>query len=468
MRTLGILALSTALLAGCSFTTASGLSECDVSADCDADQVCSNNFCLPLPAGCGESYPVNGTSPDDIQIGAALPLSLSATNPGAGKDESEVQGLNAILLALDEINQRGVLGRKITLHVCDTAFDATRTATQTQWLVTEKKIVALLTAGSSQTLAAADVTLRNNVLTMSSSGTSPELAKVADTNGGTVGLLWRTAPSDVIQGKVIGDLLLNDTRFNTAARIGMFYLDDPYGQGLFDVITTRLQGRGKIFKAIPYSRKTEPSIISAVTQMDAFDPDLSVLVGFEDDATSIIKFSAGSTNLKASAGHRWFFTDSAKDEALLDDATVVSQVQNAFGTGPAVNGGQAFESFRSRFSAKYSGVDPTGFSFTSHSYDSMYLFGLAMAYSQGTSSAVTGPKMAEGLTKVSSGAQPVELTSVNFTEAATELANGRSINVEGASGSLQFDDTGEAPSPIELWRVGTSRFEPVENIPPPQ
>lgn len=468
MRTVGILALSTALLAGCSFTTASGLTECDVSSDCAENQVCTNNFCLPLPAGCGERYPTTGTTPDDVQIGAVLPLSLSATDPTAGQDASEVQGLNAILLALDEINQRGVLGRKITLHVCDTAFDASRTALQTQWLVNEKKIVALLTAGSSQTLAAADVTLKNNVLTMSSSGTSPELATLADKNDGTVGLLWRTAPSDVIQGKVIGDLLLNDERFNTAAKIGLLYLDDPYGQGLFDVITTRLDGKGKNIKSISYARKTESSILTAVTQMDAFDPDLTVLVGFEDDATSIIKFAAGSNNLKASAGHRWFFTDSVKDEALLDDPGVVAQIQFSFGTAPAVNGGQAFDSFRSRFSAKYNGVDPTGYAFTSHSYDSMYLFGLAMAYSQGTSGEVAGPKMAEGLTKVSSGSEPVQLTSVKFTESANELANGRSIDVEGASGSLQFDETGEAPSPIELWQVGNNTFNFVENIPPPQ
>ncbi|HVG60263.1 MAG TPA: ABC transporter substrate-binding protein [Hyalangium sp.] len=470
MRTVGIVALSTALLAGCSFTTASGLTECDVSSDCQENQVCTNNFCLPLPAGCGQRYPATGTTPEDVQIGAVLPLSLSATDPTAGKDESEVQGLNAILLALDEINQRGVLGRKITLHVCDTAFDAQRTAVQTQWLVNEKKIVALLTAGSSQTLAAAKETLKNNVLTMSTSGTSPELATEPDKNGGTVGLLWRTAPSDVIQGKVIGDLLRNDSRFNTAAKIGVIYLNDLYGQGLFNVINSRLEGwiTEENFKQAYYSRKSESSILTAVTQMDAFNPDLTVLVGFEDDATSIIKFAASSNNLKASAGHRWFFTDSVKDEALLDDATVLAQIQYSFGTAPATNVGQAFSIFRSRFSAQYPGVDPTKYSFTSHSYDAMYLLGLAMAYSQGTSNEVTGPKMAEGLTKMSSGPRPIQLTLVNFTEAANELANGRSIDVEGASGSLQFDDTGEAPSPIELWQVGTTTFNFVEYIPPPQ
>ena len=465
MRALGILTLSTLLLAGCSFTTASGLSECETSADCGENRVCTNNFCLPLPAGCGAQY--GDPSADAVQIGAVLPLSISATNPEAGQDESEVAGLHAILLALDELNQRGAAGKKISLNVCDTAFDELRTAQQTQWLVTEKKIVALLTAGSSQTLAAADVTIKNNVLTMSSSGTSPELAGVSDKNSGTVGLLWRTAPSDVIQGKVIANLLRNDTRFNAATKIGLLYLDDPYGQGLFDVITAQLKGASpaKIIKSIPYKRKDEPSITLAVSQLDASAPNLTVVVGFEDDASLIIKRAANSTNLRLGSNHQWFFTDSAKDQGLLDDSTVRAMLQNAYGTAPATNGGQAFDSFQSRFISKYN-TDPSNYSFTAHSYDAMYLFGLGVAYSQGTSGSVTGPKMAEGLTKVSSG-KVYQFTPVNFTDAATDVAAGRSIDAEGASGSLQFDDTGEAPSPIELWQVSTNTFVHVANIPPP-
>ncbi|WP_224242526.1 ABC transporter substrate-binding protein [Hyalangium gracile] len=463
MRALGSLMLSAALLGGCSLTTAGGLSECETSTDCGENQVCTANFCVPLPAGCGERY--GDPSADAVQIGAALPLSLSATNPDAGKDESEQQGINAILLALEEINQRGAAGKKLALHFCDTAGDPARTALQTQWLVTEKKIVALMTGGSTQTLAASEVTLKNNVLTMSSSATSPELAGVADRNGGTVGLLWRTAPSDVIQGKVVANLLATDSRFASATKIGLLYLDDPYGQGLFNVITGLLKPPAKIVKAFPYTRRTESTITSAVTKLDAEDPDLTVVVGFEDDASLIVKRASNTTHLKASAGHRWFFTDSAKDQALLEDATVKAQVQDAYGTAPAPNGGQAFDSFQSRFIAKY-GRDPSNFSFTAHSYDSMYLFGLAVAYSQGTSGTVTGPKMAEGLTRLSSG-KSYQLTSVNFLDAAGDLAANRSIDVEGASGSLLFDDTGEAPSPIELWQVTNDVFRQVATVPPP-
>jgi branched-chain amino acid transport system substrate-binding protein len=459
MRTLAIMSLSTALLAGCSFTTAGGLSECETSTDCGENQVCSNKFCLPQPAGCGERF--GDLSADAVSIGAALPLSLSATNPTLGKDESEVQGLNAIRLALDEINDRGAAGKKLTLHVCDTAADPTRTAMQTEWLVNEKKIAALLTAGSTQTLAAAAITLPKGVLTMSSSGTSPELTKREDNT--KLGLLWRTAPSDAIQGRVIANLLLNDAEFSTVQRVGILYLDDSYGQGLFNVITEEL-GTRRTVRAVPYARRTD-NIDTPLTQVDTFDPDLTVIVGFEDDVSRIIKRAATSANMKASVGHRWFFSDSAKDGKLLQDSAVLAQIQNAYGTAPAQGAGQAFSAFQSRFISKYS-ADPSNFSFTSHSYDSMYLFGLAVAYSQGTSGSVTGTKMAEGLTKLSSGAS-IQLTSTNFTQAANELAAGRSIDVEGASGSLVFDSAGEAPSPIELWQVQASAFKTIRNVPPP-
>lgn len=468
MRALTLLTLSTTLLAGCSFTTAGGLTECETSAECGMDQVCSSNFCLPepaQPAGCGVHH--GDTGADAVQIGAVLPLSLSATNPDLGKDESEVQGLNAILLALEEINGRGAAGKKISLHLCDTAFDATRTQQQTEWLATEKKIVALLTAGSSQTLAAADITLPRGILTMSSSGTSPELTTREDNT--KLGLLWRTAPSDAIQGSVIANLLLNDAEFSAVQRVGIIYLDDPYGQGLFNVITERLEPHRQVL-AVQYARKAV-NIDGPLSQIDTFDPDLTVLVGFEDDVSRIITRAASSTNLKAEAGHRWFFTDSTKDAALLTDADVLGQIQGAYGTAPAQGAGQAFSAFRSRFISKYNGVDPTSFSFASHSYDSMYLFGLAVAYSQGSSGAVTGTKMAEGLTKMSSGTS-IQLTSSNFTQASGEMAAGRSIDVEGASGSLQFDAAGEAPSAIELWRVEgttveTATFRTVRTEPPP-
>jgi branched-chain amino acid transport system substrate-binding protein len=445
--------LFTVLLSGCSLTTAGGLSECETSADCGGDQVCTNNFCLPQPIGCGARYG-ELSDPNAVQIGAVLPLSLSATDPNQGKDASEEQGLNAILLALEEINQRGAAGRRIALNVCDTASDIPRTRQQTEWLVNDKKITALLTTGSNQTLAAAEVTLPKGVLTMSSTATSPELT-TREPNTST-GLLWRTAPSDAIQGRVIANLLRTAPEFTSVKKVGILYLDDQYGQGLFNVITEQL-GRSREVKSFSYARKAD-NIAGPVALLDNFDPDLTVVVGFEDDVSRIITIAQKeSRNLKQSVGHQWFFTDSVKDAALLDDTTVLAAIQNSYGTAPAQGAGQAFTAFQSRFSSRYN-KDPSEYSFTSHSYDSMYLLGLAVAYAQGQGGQVTGQKMAEALTLVSSSAPAVQMTSSSFSQLSGELASGRSVNVEGASGSLEFDAAGEAPSPIELWQVRNGAF----------
>ena len=76
------------LASGCSFTTAAGLDQCETSADCGADQVCTQGVCLPLPLGCGTLY--GSTDPGAIQMGALVPLHTS-TDPNASMDQSDEQ-----------------------------------------------------------------------------------------------------------------------------------------------------------------------------------------------------------------------------------------------------------------------------------------------------------------------------------------------------------------------------------------
>ncbi len=467
MRALSLMGVLSVLATGCSFTTAAGLEECQTTSDCGADQVCAQNFCLPLPTGCGKIH--GSTDPNAVQMGALLPLSTSTT-PGASLDESDVQALNAALLALEDFNQRGFMGKQISLHFCDTAGDAERTKKQVSWLVDEKKVAAILTAGSSQTLSATAVTVPANVLTLSYSASSPELTSLPDapSSGGTTGLLWRTAPSDAIQGRVIANLLRTDTaRFGTVARVGILYVNDPYGQGLNNAISTELGNTAPTMAVKGFSYPRRGDVKTALTQLNDFKPDITVLMAFADDAVVILKEASTLANLKRGStnttGHRWFFSDSVKDVAVLGDTQVRDLVQGFYGTAPAQGAGQAFRAFQNAFENKYQ-KDPSGYAYISNAYDAMYLLELATAYSLGTTGAVTGPKMAEGLTKLSTGtpSDQTQLTNSNFTYLASELAAGRSVNVEGASGPLDFDLVGEAPAPVELWQVQGSSFATIE------
>ncbi|WNG34119.1 amino acid ABC transporter substrate-binding protein [Archangium violaceum] len=467
MRALMLTGVLSVLATGCSFTTAAGLDQCETSADCGGDQVCTKGVCLPQPTGCGTLH--GSTDPNAIQMGALVPLHTS-TEENASIDESDEQALNAVLLALEEVNQRGIGGKQIALHFCDTGNNAERTKKQAEWLVDNKKVAAVLTAGSSQTLAAAAVTVPRGVLTMSYSATSPELTSLPDTSGGPVGLVWRTSASDAIQGSVIADLLRSDSRLGAPAKVGILYVDDPYGQGLFNIISERLNTGPTRVAHRGYAYPRRGDVKSALEQLDmTYDPDLTVLMGFADDATTILKEASTRTNLKRESGHRWFFSDSVKDKALLEDNVAAGQAQGFYGTAPAQGTGQAFNTFSSRFSDKYK-KNPAEYSYTSNAYDAMYLMALSAAYAQGTANAVTGAKMAEGLTKVSSGTSDTntQLTNSNFTYLSAELAAGRSVNVDGTSGPLDFNAAGEASAPVELWQVQDRSFVTITNVQPPQ
>lgn len=451
MRALLLTGVLAVLATGCSFTTAAGLDQCQTSADCGADKVCTQNLCLPLPTGCGKIY--GSTDPNALQMGALFPIH-TGTDPGAGVDESDEQASNALQLALEQVNQRGISGKQISMNFCDTSGDADRAKKQADWLVNEKKVPVIMTGGSSQTLAVSAVTIPSNVLVMSYSASSPELTALPDKNGGAVGLVWRTAPSDAIQGSVIANLLRNDDRFGKPKKVAILYVDDPYGQGLNQTISALLSSTTAPIanKGFSYARRGD--VQGVMDSLNTYDPDLTVLVAFADDATKILDAASSRSNLKRTSPitHRWFFSDSVKDASVLANPSVAAQIKDFYGTAPAQGAGPAFKAFQDSFQGRYS-KDPSEYAYTSNAYDAMYLLALSASYSLGTSGSVTGLKMAEGLTKMSTGATSTQLTSSNFTALSASLAAGQSVNVDGASGKLDFNDAGEAPAPVELWQV---------------
>ena len=320
-----LLSAAALLASGCTLVTGN-FTECATADDCGAGRTCVSGFCVE--PGCNDVYGATD-DPKAIPIGAALPLTVT----GGGQDQSELQGLNAIRLAVEEINQRqGVAGRPFALYVCDTAGDAAKIKEQVAYLIDTKKVPAVITSGSGQTLAASSVTISKGALLMSATATSPELTDVSDKPGGaSVGLLWRTAPSDAIQGRVIADLLTNAANatygLNALAKIDLLYVNDVYGQGLSGVVRDRLSGKGKTVQEQFFARgATDAEIDTLVSNLDADDPDVTVVIGFPDDLTRILPKAVSKPNLMRSSGHKWLFTDAAKDPALYADANVKAMI----------------------------------------------------------------------------------------------------------------------------------------------
>jgi len=449
---------------GCSFTTATGFNECSNDMQCGADKVCIQKFCIRLPPSCQRGAGVY-TDPNRVAFGALLPLT---TSPDGGSiDASERANLNALELAVDEGNQRdGIKGRHFALFVCNTGDDDDTLKSQAAFLANTLESPAVVVSGSAATISAANILTPKGALVISADATSPELLGTYNSDNK---LVWRTAPPDSLQAQVVIDqLALFRASQPQLQKIGIAYVDTTYGQGLSHELQARAMAAGFTPKTVPYTEGGDPS--AALTSLSSFTPNLTVLVAFPPDVLAIVGGAKSHPNLTRLGGNQWFFTDAAKDPEILSQPAVLAEIDQSYGTSPAQGAGTEFSAFRDRFEAKYS-IDPESYGFTSHSYDAMYLLMLGAAYASSNGQAITGTRIAEGFTKMSSDSgTPVILTPDNFSNGVSELQAGHEIDVMGSSSDLDLDFNAGCPlpssSPYELWQVRDGGFVTTQVIKP--
>lgn len=462
-RLLALAAVVLAVLLGsCSLSAGSGFHQCDKDTECASDKMCLNNYCVPLEEGCGREA---GVFDDEKRVLVAAPLPMTTTRPdgGLGPNERQRDGLNAMTLALNEINRgQGIDGRRLALVLCDTQGNDDRIARQTGWILNELRPTVLIAGGSAQTAAASIAGADAGVLVVSPSATAVSLDTRYQASGG---LVWRIAPSDALQTKVLANLLLTEPRYALATRAGIIFTNDAYGQGFANELREVVaRDGGRIVQTVGFDKPED--IQSKVANLaTAFDPDVTVVVARAEQARVVVQ-AGYDANLRADGGHQWVFTDAAKGTELLRVSNAETELVGSYGTGPAQGAGSAYSSFDSAYRSAY-GKDPALSSFTAHSYDAMYLIGLGVAYATAAGRTLNGHTVAEGLSRISSGT-PAVLRVDTFPTLAGSLARGESINVEGASGPLDYlpGHQGSPYGQIEVWRVEDAGFTTLRNVDP--
>jgi branched-chain amino acid transport system substrate-binding protein len=87
------------------------------------------------------------------------------------------------------------------------------------------------------------------------------------------GLYFRTAPSDVLQGEVLGNLIAADGHEN----IAMIVLNDSYGTGLASFVTEAFEAAGGKVLAAPTYNTGDTNFTSQIAEVLATDPLFLVL-----------------------------------------------------------------------------------------------------------------------------------------------------------------------------------------------
>ncbi|WP_368497283.1 ABC transporter substrate-binding protein [Herbiconiux sp. A18JL235] len=346
-----------------------------------------------------------------LKIGSILPTTGSLAFLGP----PEIAGVD---LAVAEINASapGVLGGNVEVIHRDSGDTTTDIATQSATDLLSQGVAGIVGAASSGvSFTFIDQVTGAQVVQVSPANTSPDFSTYADG-----GYYFRTAPSDVLQGRVLGNLMVNDG----ATNVGIIYLNDAYGSGLESNVQTAIENAGGTVVASEAFNEGDSQFSSQIDAVLAEDPDAIAVIAF-DQTKVIIPELVGT---KGFDGSKVYFVDGnlADYSADFDEGTL----NCAKGTLPGVLADDSFK-------AKLLGINPdlTDFSYGAESYDAVNLMALAAV----AGGSATGPVIQANMQAVSEGG--TKCTS--FAECADLLAAGEDIDYDGVSGPITFDENGD-------------------------
>lgn len=390
--------------------------------------------------------------PEEQVLKIGTVLSLTGTS---GLEVFGPKNLQGIQLAVEEINaDGGVLGRPIQLiNEDDTGVVATA-RDRAQKLVTTDRVDAIIGAvGSGFCAAVLEVTRPNQVVQMSASCTSPIFSNLTYTDG----WFFRTAPSDALQGVVAANYSYNNRTLRSMAVIGN---DNPYGRGLANVYAAKFDSFPGTTVHVGIFAENQASYSSDLQALfGLFAPGLPDAVYMANYPTDGLKVMRDWSANPAWNGIKWVFSEGVLDEAgfvdKLDEQGIALGTMMTFeGSAPgAYLGvvGDLYDDFLTAYRARYGATADPGL-FTANAYDAVYLIAAA-AQRAGTA---TAAGLKANLRTVATPGGTV-VSGGQWSTILTEIAAGRDINYEGASGAVNLDTLGDPLSGYGIWGINNQQ-----------
>ena len=401
---LGVLALSAAALAGCAATsTETAATESETSA-----------AATTTPGGCELGPEQEGDL--TLKLGTALPLTGNLAFLGPPEEAG-------VALAIKDINEAA---KGITIEA--TLGDSGDTDNKAY----DTEIPRLLNAGVEAVVGAAssgtslqfiDRLVAECVIQFSPANTSAALTTYEDK-----GLYFRTAPSDVLQGEVLGNLIAEDGH----QKISLIVLNDSYGTGLAEFVTKAFEAAGGEVVAAPTYNTGDTNFTSQIAEALAPGPDAIVLITFDEAKTIVPELTAQFP------GENLYFVDGN----LTDYSKVfpAGTLEGAKGTYPGVNESK-IKDFITRMDENWQAQGNAPLELNAYgpeSYDAVVLLALAALEARSTE----GANMSVKLQEVSGGSGNGQKCTT-FAECADIINAGGTADYDGPSGNITFNELGD-------------------------
>ena len=370
---------------------------------------------------------------EDVTIGVLYPFSGDLGT--YGKPETD-----AMKLAVKEVNENGgVLGGRLKLLIKDTKSSEDEAVVKAHELLDWYNVPAIIgTAGSETCKAIIGYTTSNGVLQISPSVTGVEFTTYPDND-----LFFRTCPSDALQGLAMARLAIQQG-YKTASTLVVW---NPYGVGFERAFTKEFETLGgKVLESVKYDPDTT-TFNSEVEQVAAVNPDCVMLCAYPETGSGMLKaaYKKGyMTNIN------WLLSEALKSDELADmvgkDEEGNYVIAGLKGTTPDPRVvGPAYETFRQKYITEY-GKEPKAY--CANSYDAVAVVALAIE----KAGEASGTAIRDSLRAVAN--PPGDIYISDIGDALRTIRKGLySINYQGASGEITFDEHGDVMGSFCEWTI---------------
>ena len=372
----------------------------------------------------------NGT----LTVGTLLP----STGDLAFLGPPEFAGVDA---AVEDINSAGgVLGKDVVQAKADSGDGTPDIAGQSvDKLLSRDADVVIGAASSSVSLSVIDKIVGAGVVQFSPANTSTAFDTYNDKN-----LYFRTAPSDVLQGAVMAQTVIEDGFTNVA----ILARQDSYGEALANQVAKGLEQGGSTVATKTLYSADATNFTAEINKVAATRPDAIVLIAFNETTKIIpglISKGVGPQDVQI------YFVDGNTADYSKDFPK--GTLDGVKATYP---GAELTNDFKQRL--LQTNPDLKDLTYGPESYDATVMTALAAEAAKDDS----GEAIAAKLVEISK--EGTKCTS--YEECVDLVRNGEDIDYDGVSGPVDLNDTGSpAKATIGIFQYGPDNtYKPLDYV----
>lgn len=402
-----------------------------------------------LAAACATEPAAEPEMAEKEEMAAAAPVKIGVLLPFTGPlGEFGAAFQKAADLAEEHLAAGGY---PVEIVYGDTETNPTAAVESARKLVEVDQVHAVVgAAASSSSLAVAEsVTIPKGVPQISYASTSPLLTILPADEGQD--FLFRTVPSDALQGVVLAGVAVAEGYTNVA----ILYVNNPYGQGLKDNFQAAFEAAGgTVSAAVPHDETEATTYVAELRKAIEGEPEVLLALSYPGHATIYLREAIENDFIK-----KFLFVDGTRSEQIIE-AVGAENLEGMLGTAPGSAETPSLALFTADYQEKYGELPPLPF--MTNVYDAVVIAALAALAAEVSGAEVTPAAVRDMLRTVANPDGDTAAAGAAGVKAAIEaLRAGGSINYEGAAGAHDFDANGDVATPIEVWKYAGGTIETV-------